>query len=57
MGCWEEISIPRIKGAFYAERLLESVTSPWEAVGELSLKSPGQLLGQLGEGNASLLSW
>lgn len=56
MGCWEEISFPQIKGAFYAERLLESVTSPWEAFGELSLKSPGQLLGQLGEGNASLLS-
>lgn len=57
MGYQEEISFPKIKGAFCSKRLLESLKSLWKTFGELSLKSPEQLQGQLGEGSASLLGW
>ena len=53
---WEEISFPQIKGVCYAERLLESLRSPWKVVGELSLKSPGQLQRQLREGSTRVAS-
>lgn len=57
MGRQEEISFPEIKGAFCAERLLESLKFPWKIFGALSLKSPGQLQGQLGERSAGFPRW
>lgn len=39
----EYISLPKIKGASWVERLLKSCKSPQKISGELSQESPGQL--------------